>query len=146
MVFPLRKFYTEQMFALVLMKLRNHVDTQIAKRFKGYAIYIYDIKFGLLLVRENEISLRKRSDGTASLRGSTDPLRLGISTNPPLLLLKHKISQQTIHTGLNKLVRTYTFVRTINTVYHRSYHSKDLEAICASEGQFRSPSNRHRHF
>jgi len=30
-VFPLRKFYTEQMFALVRMQLRNYVDTQLVK-------------------------------------------------------------------------------------------------------------------
>jgi len=35
-VFPLRKFYTEQMFVLVLMQLGNHVDTQPLKRFKRY--------------------------------------------------------------------------------------------------------------
>ena len=40
------------------MLLRNHVDAQLVKRYKGYAIYIYDIKFALLQVRENEISLR----------------------------------------------------------------------------------------
>jgi len=46
-VFSLRKFYTEQMFALLRkkrMQLRNHADTQTVKRsqhWKGYAIYIY---------------------------------------------------------------------------------------------------------
>jgi len=37
---------------------------------------IYDIKFWMLLVRENESSLRKWSRGTAHLRGNT----LGVST------------------------------------------------------------------
>ena len=42
-VFPLRKFYTEQIFVLVSMQLRNHVDAQLVKRFKrwkAHAIYI----------------------------------------------------------------------------------------------------------
>jgi len=30
----LRKIYTEQMLLLVRMQLRNHVDTQLLKRFK----------------------------------------------------------------------------------------------------------------
>jgi len=30
--------------------------------------YIYDIKYGILQVRENEILLRKRSGGTTQLR------------------------------------------------------------------------------
>ena len=53
------------------MRLRNHVNTQTEKRFKrynDYAISIYDMKFGMLQVRTNEISLRKWSDGTAQLR------------------------------------------------------------------------------
>jgi len=33
-VFPLRNFYTEQMFVSVRMQLRNHVNTQLVKRFK----------------------------------------------------------------------------------------------------------------
>jgi len=58
-LFPLRKFYAEQMLVLLGIK-RNHPDTQLEKRFnwwKGYAIYTYRINFGLLEVRENEISL-----------------------------------------------------------------------------------------
>jgi len=31
-VFPLRKSYIEQMFVLVNMQLRNHVDTQLVER------------------------------------------------------------------------------------------------------------------
>jgi len=50
------------------MQLRNHVDTQPMKRSNRYAIYIHHIKFGMLEVRENEISLRKLSGGTAQLR------------------------------------------------------------------------------
>ena len=45
-VFPLRKFYTEQIFILVSMQLRNHVETQPLKRFKRYkdcAIYMHKI-------------------------------------------------------------------------------------------------------
>jgi len=32
--FPLRKFYTPQIFLLARMHLRNHVDTQLVKHFK----------------------------------------------------------------------------------------------------------------
>ena len=32
--FPLRKFYTAQMFVLVRMRLRNHADAHTVKRFK----------------------------------------------------------------------------------------------------------------
>jgi len=58
------------MFALLRtkrMQLRNHADTQPVKRSKGYAIYIYRIKFRMLEVRENELALRKLSGGTAHL-------------------------------------------------------------------------------
>jgi len=40
-VFPLSKFYSEQIFVLASIQLRNNVDTQPVKRFKrpkGYAI------------------------------------------------------------------------------------------------------------
>jgi len=59
------------MFVLLCMKrtqLRNHADTQTVKRsqrLKGYAIYMYRIKFRMLDMRENEIALRKLSGGTA---------------------------------------------------------------------------------
>jgi len=73
-VFPLRKFYTEQTFVLLRtkrMQLRNRADTN-SKAFptlKGlYDIYICRIKFRILEVRENEIALRKLSDGIAQLR------------------------------------------------------------------------------
>jgi len=42
--------------------------------------YIYDIKSGLLLVRENEISLHKWSVGTAHLRTVEAKLPLGVAT------------------------------------------------------------------
>jgi len=44
------------------------VDTQPVKRFDRAMRYIYDIIFGILQVRKNEISLRKYSGGTAHLR------------------------------------------------------------------------------
>jgi len=50
------------------MQLRNHVDTQTVKRsqrLKGYAVYMYRIKFRMFEVHENEIALRKLSGGTA---------------------------------------------------------------------------------
>jgi len=58
-VFPPRKFYTEQMFVLLRtkrMQQRNHADTQTLKRsqrWKGYAtyIYIYRVKFRMSKVR-----------------------------------------------------------------------------------------------
>jgi len=63
-----RKFYTEQMFVLVRMQFHNHVDTQTVKRFERAMPCIYDIKFGMLQVRKNEISLRKSSGVSAHLR------------------------------------------------------------------------------
>jgi len=37
----LRKMYTKQIFVLVPMQLRNHVNTQAVKCFKrGHAVYI----------------------------------------------------------------------------------------------------------
>jgi len=56
------------MFALVRMQFHNHVDTQSVKRFKRTVEFIYDIKFGMMLVRKNEISLHKCSDGSVHLR------------------------------------------------------------------------------
>ena len=54
------------------MQLRNHADPQSVKysnREKCYTIFcIYSIKSGMLVVRENQIALRKFSDGTAHLR------------------------------------------------------------------------------
>jgi len=42
--------------------------------------HIYDIKSGLLLVHENEISLHKWSVGTAHLRTVEGTLSLGVET------------------------------------------------------------------
>jgi len=58
------------MLFLVRMQFHNHADTQPVKCFEC----IYDIKFGMLQVRKNEISLRKCSGGTADLH-SCAPLR-----------------------------------------------------------------------
>ena len=56
------------MFASVRMQFHNHVDTQPVKRFGRAMRCICDIKFGMLQVRKNEISLRKRSGGSPQLR------------------------------------------------------------------------------
>ena len=58
-MFPVRKFYIEQIFVSVRMQFHNHVDTQPVKRFDRAMQYICDIKFGLLQVYKNEISLPK---------------------------------------------------------------------------------------
>jgi len=56
------------MFVLVRLQLRNHADTAF-QEVKGLCdFHICDIKFEMLQVRENEISLRKWSGGTAQLR------------------------------------------------------------------------------
>ena len=65
---PVRKFYIEQIFVLVRMQFHNHVDTQPVKRFERAMRCIYDIKFGMLQVRKNEISLRECSGCSAHLR------------------------------------------------------------------------------
>jgi len=59
-MFPLRKFYTEQMLVLVSTQSHNHVDAQLVKRFKRKRAmrYICNIKFGIFQVHANEISLR----------------------------------------------------------------------------------------
>jgi len=44
------------------------VDTQTVKRFHRAMRYIHDIKFGMLQVRKNEISLRRCSGSSAHLR------------------------------------------------------------------------------
>jgi len=69
-VFPVRKFYIEQMLVSVRMQFHNHVDTQPVKRFDRAMRQIYDIKFEKLQVRKNDISLRKCSDSSAHLRTS----------------------------------------------------------------------------
>jgi len=54
-VFPLRKFYTEQMLVSFRMQLRRHTTNEAFLAVKG----ICDSKFRMLQVRKNEISLRK---------------------------------------------------------------------------------------
>jgi len=65
---PVRSFYIEQMFVSVRMQFHKHADTQPVKRFDRTMRYICDIKFGMLQVRKNEISLHKCSGGSAQLR------------------------------------------------------------------------------
>ena len=72
------------MFVSVSMQLRDHANTQSAMRFKrlnGYAAYRwYSIKFLMLQVRENEISLRKRSGGaTAHLHTSEGTVHVSLA-------------------------------------------------------------------
>jgi len=71
---PVRKFYIEQMFASVRMQFHNYVDTQPVKRFDRAMRCICDIKFGMLQVRKNEISLCKCSGGSPQLRTSGETL------------------------------------------------------------------------
>jgi len=56
------------------MQFHNHVDTQPVKRFGRAMRCICDIKFGMLQVRKNEISLRKCSGGSPQLRTSRETL------------------------------------------------------------------------
>jgi len=50
------------------------VDTQTVKRIERAMRCIYDLKFEILQVRKNEISLRKCSGGSAHLRTSEGTL------------------------------------------------------------------------
>ena len=63
-LFPLWKFYTE-MSKCLSMQLCNHLDTQPVKNFMRWESYAMYTKFGMLQVRENEISLCKWSGGSA---------------------------------------------------------------------------------
>jgi len=63
-VFPSRKCYTEQMFVFIRVQLRNHADAQTVKRGERAMQYISEIEFGMLQVRENEISPGRWSGGT----------------------------------------------------------------------------------
>ena len=65
---PVRNFYIEKMFVSVRMQFHNHEDTQPVKSFERTMRCIYDIKFGMLQVRKNEISLRECSGSSAHLR------------------------------------------------------------------------------
>ena len=47
-MFPVRKFYIEQIFVSVRMQFHKHVDTQPVKRFDSAMRYIHDIKSGTL--------------------------------------------------------------------------------------------------
>jgi len=58
-VFPLRKYYTEQMFVSVSMQLCNYADTQPVSVLSGAIRYMHNIKCRMLHLRDNEISLRK---------------------------------------------------------------------------------------
>jgi len=49
------------------MQFHNHVDTQPVKRSQKAVRCIYNIKFGMLQVRENKMPLRKWSSGSAHL-------------------------------------------------------------------------------
>ena len=62
------------MFDSVRMQFHNHVDTQPVKRFDRAMRYVCHIKFGMLQVRKNEISLRKCSGSSAHLRTSEGTL------------------------------------------------------------------------
>jgi len=64
---PARNFYIEQMLVSVRMHFHNHVGTQPVKRFEKAVRCIYDIKFGMLQVRKNEISLCECSGSSAHL-------------------------------------------------------------------------------
>ena len=64
----------------VRMHFHNHVDTQPVKRFDRAMRCICDIKFEMLQVRKNEISLRKCSGGSAHLRTSEGTL---VKRGPP---------------------------------------------------------------
>jgi len=74
-VLPVRKCHTKQIFVLVRMQLCSHVDTQTVKRFKREYV-----AFVMLQVRENEISLRKWSDGTAQFRTLEGTLAVTFAT------------------------------------------------------------------
>jgi len=71
---PVRTFYIEQMFVSVRMQFHNHVDTQPVKRFERAMQCIYDIEFGMLQVRNNDISLRECSGSFEQLRTSEGAL------------------------------------------------------------------------
>ena len=69
LVFPLRKIFTKPIFVLVNMQLRNHAmhNQWSVPSVERPMRYMYDNKFGMLQVRENEISLRKWSGVMAQL-------------------------------------------------------------------------------
>jgi len=71
------------MFVSVRMQFHNRVDTQPVKRFDSAMRCIYDIKFGMLQVRKNRISLRKYSGGSADLRALEQGFSTGINLTYP---------------------------------------------------------------
>ena len=73
-MFPVRKFYIEQIFVSVRMQFHNYVDIQPAKRFERAMRCVYDINFGTLQVRKNAILLRKCSGSSARWRTSEETL------------------------------------------------------------------------
>jgi len=56
------------MFVLVRIQFHSRVDTQPVKRFDRVMRCIYDIKSGMLQVRENEMSQCECSGSSAHLR------------------------------------------------------------------------------
>jgi len=58
------------MFVSVRMQFHNHVDCRhtTSETFRKAVRCIYDINFGMLQVRKNEISLRECSGSSAHLR------------------------------------------------------------------------------
>jgi len=73
---PVRTFYIEKMFVSVCMQLHNHVDTQPVKRFERAMQCIYDIKFGMLLVRKNAAQMLWLFCAVAHLGGNTGNQRV----------------------------------------------------------------------
>ena len=74
-VFPLQKFYIEQMLLYCALSACNCATMQTHNQWSGPSgkptfgpPCIGSIEFGMLQVRENEISLRKWSGGSADLR------------------------------------------------------------------------------
>jgi len=61
-VFPIRKFYIAQIFLLVGMQWRNHVDTQLVKRFNCLRAI-----WNVVSAQECEILLLSWSDWNAHL-------------------------------------------------------------------------------
>jgi len=87
--------------------------------------YIYDVEFGMLQVRENEMPLRKWSGGTAHLRGNTahshtQTGRVDLyddTTMYNLLELEH-------HAGFTKLSRWIMKTRHSKYSFALSVHSE----------------------
>jgi len=97
------------MLFLVRMQFNNHEDKQPVKRFERAMRCICDIKFGMLQVRKNEISLRKSSGGSADLRSCTPWLRGNTSTRESaqfdyiylFVYSRHEVHSMNTHTLQN---------------------------------------------